>query len=106
MKQLTQRYFAICDEPDACMQCQMIVDDNDILIGFTYKVNNVTGVCEIILFDPMELEFVDGMTQIAESVESSSDLFAEALSKATPGMQTAWMKIIIQNTEGHEDEAE
>ena len=89
MKIMTQKYRMIVDDPVECERGQMITDDETV-IGFIDKADNVTGVCEVILFTPTELLMEDGMESIQPLVPNWEELFKSALSDASPIVQRMW----------------
>ena len=96
-KILTQKYRMIVDEPEECRIGQMIIEGDDV-IGFISHTNGLTGICEVILFEPTELEMVDGMEKLEDFISSDEPIkiFESVLYKATPEVQTMWKEAVIQ----------
>jgi hypothetical protein len=93
MKTLTQRYRMIVDDPQCCALGQMVTDDINV-IGFLSNANNNTGICEVILFSPKELEFGEGMEHIEESVPDALQQFETILGVAIPEVQETWKEAV------------
>lgn len=88
----------IVDEPENCHACQMIIEGDDI-IGFISRSNAATGICEVILFQPREIEMIEGMESIEASVPDNIEIFMSVLAKASAEIQLMWLESAKQSGE-------
>lgn len=82
----------IVDHPSSCAIGQPIYIKEDMKApsGFINRANNITGVCEVVLFEPTEIPFEDGMSQIKEIVPNWRDTFDAMLLKASSDTKKYW----------------
>jgi hypothetical protein len=97
MKVLTQKYRVIVSNPAELSRGRMVIGfDRESVIGFVDYCDDVTGVAEFILFEPMEIEMDDTMESLAERIDNWEELFGEALRAAQPRVQEMWRDTVVK----------
>lgn len=102
-KILTQNYRMIVDEPENCHIGQMIIEGDDV-IGFISRANSLTGICEVVLFQPREIEMIEGMESIEASVPDNIEIFNSVLGKASSEIQLMWLESTKEFNKNQPDE--
>jgi hypothetical protein len=95
MKETTQHYYLIVENPELVEIGQPIID-GDTIIGFISDVI-FDGRAEVVLWETSEFEFLENMENISDSVENPLELFEIAMGKASERVKHNWKEMIKAN---------
>jgi hypothetical protein len=92
MKETSQHYYLIVDDPEIVEVGQPIVD-GDSIIGFIADVI-FDGRAEVVLWEPSTFEFRDNMENISDVFENPLEAFEIAMGKASEPVKTHWKEMV------------
>ncbi len=90
---ITQRYELMVEDPELVEIGQAIVK-NDLIIGVIYDVNPYNKMAEVILWEPLDIDFTDNMKFVSATVDDVYDKFEAAMNNASLFVKNGWKSAI------------